>query len=97
MALLAPRRTPRFHLESAHTPSGFQEFLQTRQSEGRDKTIKHELLRTTIVAAVIELCALFPQMLSRNVDVRPFDRPFEMRPVAFNRVRVVDADHVFFL
>jgi hypothetical protein len=35
-------------------------------------------------------------MLSINVDVGSFDCALEMRPMALNRVRVVDADNVFF-
>ena len=54
------------------------------------------MLRTAIVAAVVELGDVLPSMLLRNVNVSAEHGALEVRPMALKRVRVVYATHPFF-
>lgn len=47
------------------------------------------------VPAVAELGNVFPSVLCRNVDVGSLDGAFEQGPVAFQRVGMVNAPHIF--
>ena len=54
-------------------------------------------MRKAVIVPIGELGNLFPQMLAGYVGVRALDRTVEVRPAAFDRVRVVFTPRPFLL
>jgi hypothetical protein len=61
-----------------------------------NQKIEHAPMRVPHVATIAEFRDVFPSVLGRNVNVRALDRALEQRPMAFQRVHMMNALHVFF-
>jgi len=52
-------------------------------------------MRVTHVAAIRKLADIFPKMLFGDVNVRAANRTLQLRPMAFDAVRVMDTVNPF--